>query len=83
MLDVCLFVRVSKLVQVDSSSDGLLQALKSVLSTDVSVQPKDCLSRKNHMDLPACCSVVPATYPQILRMDDKNDEASYSRIGFV
>ena len=38
MLDVCLFVRVSKLIQVDSSSDGLLQALKSVLSTDVSVQ---------------------------------------------
>ncbi len=38
MLDVCLFVRVSKLIQVDSSSDGLLQALKSLLSTDISVQ---------------------------------------------
>ena len=38
MLDVCLFVGVSKLAQVDSSSDGLLQALKSVLSTDMSVQ---------------------------------------------
>ncbi len=38
LLDVCLFVRVSQLVQVDSSSDGLLQALTSLLSTDVSVQ---------------------------------------------
>ena len=38
MLDVCLSVRVSKLAQVDSCLDGLLQALKFVLSTNVSVQ---------------------------------------------
>ena len=38
MLDVCLFVRVSKLAQVDSSWDALLQALKSVFSTAISVQ---------------------------------------------
>ena len=48
MLDVCLFVMVSKLAQVDSSSDGLLQALKSVLSTDMSVQ----LFTKAHSAVP-------------------------------
>ena len=49
MLDVCLFVRVSQLVQVDSSSDGLLQALKSVLSRGVSVQ----VFTKAHSAVPA------------------------------
>ena len=48
MLDVCMFVRVSKLAQVDSFSDGLLQALKSLSSTDLSVQ----LFTKAHSAVP-------------------------------
>ncbi len=55
MLDVCMFVRVRKLAQVDSSSDGLLQALESLFSTGVSVQ----LFTKAHSAVPTGFAQLP------------------------